>query len=89
MEVAVQLDKVVIMLGLVGRVKVVLAAKVGKGALLSESDCFALDGDGQGCGGGLFWVDFVVGEFICTEFARGQVKFEDLGKCCNQVSLVL
>ena len=37
-EVAVQLDEVVIMLGLVGRVKVVLAAKVGKGALLSESD---------------------------------------------------
>ena len=31
-EVAVQLDEVVIMLGLVGRVKVVLAAKVGKGA---------------------------------------------------------
>ena len=77
------------MLGLVGGVKVVLAAKVGEGALLFELYCFALYGDGQGCGGGLFRVDLVVGKFICTEFACGQVKFKYLGKGCHQVRLLL
>jgi len=87
--VAVQLGEVVIMLGLVGGVKVVLAAKVGEGALLSESYCFALYGNGQWCGVGLFRVDLVIGEFVCTEFACGQVKFEYLGESCHQVSLWL
>ena len=77
------------MLGLVGRVKVELTAEVCEGVLLSESYCFALNGNCQWCGGGLFRVDLVVGEFVCTEFACGQVKFEYLGKGCHQVSLLL
>ena len=37
--------------------------------MLSESYCLALYGDGQGCGGGLFRMNLVVGKFICSEFA--------------------
>ena len=56
MEVAVQLDKVVIMLGLVGRVKVVLAAKVGKGALLSVLPWIVMvRGVVVGCFGWTLW----------------------------------
>ena len=74
---------------MVGGVKVILAAEVGEGSLLAELYRLALDEDGQGCGDRLFRVNFVVWEFICTEFAGGQVKFEDLGECCNQVGLLL
>ena len=77
------------MLGLVGGVKIVLAAEVCESSPLPELYCFALNGDGQGCGGGLFRMDLVVGKFICSEFACGQVEFEYLGECCNQVGLVL
>ena len=48
-----------------------------------------MDEDGQGCGGRLFRANFVVWELIGTEFAGGQVKFEDLGECCDQVGLLL
>ena len=88
-KVAVQLEKVMVVLGLVGGIKVVLAAEVCEGSSLSELYRLALDEDGQGCGGRLLKVDFVVGELICAKFADGQVEFEDLGKCCNQVCLLL
>jgi hypothetical protein len=39
--------------------------------LLAELYGFAVDVDGEGCGGGLFWVGAVVLEFICPEFGRG------------------
>ena len=45
-KVAVQLEKVVVVLGLVSRVKVVLAAKVCEGTFLPELNHRALDGDG-------------------------------------------
>ena len=72
-----------------GRVKVILAAKVGEGSLLAELYRLALDEDGQGCGGRLLRMNFVVWELIGTEFAGGKVKFKDLGECCNQVGLLL
>ena len=78
-----------VVLGLVGRVKVVLAAKVGEGAFLPELDRLALDGNGQGCGCRLFRVDFMVGEFVCPKLACGQVEFKYLGECCDQVGLLL
>ena len=62
--VAVQLEKVMVVLGLVGGIKVVVAAEVCKGSSLSELYCLALDEDGQGCGGRLLRVDFVAGELI-------------------------
>ena len=74
---------------MVGGVKVILAAKVCEGSLLAELYRLALDEDGQGCGGRLFRVNFVVWEFVGTEFAGGQVKFEYLGECCDQVGLLL
>ena len=57
MEVAAQLEEVVVVLGLVGGIKIVSAAFI--------------------------W------EFICAKFACGQVEFEYLGKCCNQICLLL
>ena len=66
-----------------------MAAEVGEGSLLAELYRLALDEDGQGCGGRLFRVSFVVGELIGTEFAGGQVKFKNLGECCDQVGLLL
>ena len=72
-EVAVQLEKMMVVLRLGSRVKVILAAKVGEGSLLAELYRLALDEDGQGCGGRLFGVDFVVWEFIGAEFAGGEV----------------
>ena len=66
-----------------------MAAEVGEGSLLAELYRLALDEDGQGCGGRLFRVNFVIWELIGTEFAGGQVEFEDLGECCNQVGLLL
>ena len=74
---------------MVSGVKVILAAEVCKGSLLSELYRLALDEDSQGCGGSLFGVDFVVCKLIGTKFAGGQVKFEDLSECCNQVGLLL
>ena len=88
-EVAVQLEEVVVVLGLVCGIKIVLAAEVCEGSSLSELYRLALDEDGQGCGGRLLGVDFVVGKLVCAKFAGGQVEFEDLGKCCNQVGLLL
>ena len=49
------------MLGLVGGIKIVLAAEVCEGSSLSELYRLALDGDGQGCGARLLRMDFVVG----------------------------
>jgi hypothetical protein len=69
-DVAVQLEEVVVMLGVVIGVKVVPAAKVCEGALLAELYGFAVDVDGEGCGGGLFWVGAVVLEFVCPKFGR-------------------
>ena len=40
------MEEVVVMLGLVSRVKVVLAAKVHEGTFLPELNHLALDGDG-------------------------------------------
>jgi hypothetical protein len=74
---------------LVGGVKVILAAEVCEGSLLAELYRLALDEDGQGCGGRLFGVNFVVWKLIGTKFAGDQVKFEDLSECCNQVCLLL
>ena len=88
-EVAVQLEEVVVVLGLVGGVKVIFAAEVCEGSSLSELYRLALDEDGQGCGGRFLRVDLVVGEFICAELACSQVEFEYLSKCCNQVGLLL
>ena len=88
-KVVVQLEKVMVVLGLVGGIKVVLAAEVCEGSSLSELYRLALDEDSQGCGGRLLRVDFVVGELICVKLAGDQVEFEDLGKCCNQVCLLL
>ena len=88
-EVAVQLEEVVVVLGLVGGIKIVLAAELGEGSSLSELYRLSLDGDGQGCGGGLFRMDLVLGEFVCAELACSQVEFKYLGKCCNQVGLLL
>ena len=88
-EVAVQLEEVVVVLGLVGGVMVVLAADVCEGSLLDDVYCLALNGDGQGCGGGLFRMDLVVGKFVCADSACGQVKFIYLGESCNQIGLVL
>ena len=65
------------------RVKVILTAEVGEGALLAKLYGFAIDGDGEKCGGGLFGVGAVVWEFICAEFSGRQVQFKYLGKCCN------
>ena len=45
-KVAVQLEKVMVVLGLVSGIKVVLAAKVCEGACLPELNRLALDGDG-------------------------------------------
>ena len=72
-EVSVKLEEVVVVLGLVGRVKVVLAAKVCEGAFLPELNRLALDGNGQWCGCRLFRVGFMLGEFICPELTGGQV----------------
>ena len=88
-EVAVQLEVVVVVLGLVGGIKVVSAAEVCEGSSLSELYHLALDDDGQGCGGRLLRMDFVVGKFICAEFACGQVEFEYLSECCNQICWLL
>ena len=88
-EVAVQLEKMMVVLRLGSRVKVIVAAKVGEGSLLAELYRLALDEDGQGCRGRLFRVNFVVLELIGTEFAGGKVKFKDLGECCNQAGLLL
>ena len=74
---------------MVGGVKVILAAEVCKGSSLSELYRLALNGDGQGCGGGLYRIDLVAGKFVCVEFACGQVEFEYLGECCNQIGLLL
>ena len=57
--------------------------------MLAELYRLALDENGQGCGGRLFRVNLVVWELVGTEFAGGQVKFEDLGKGCDQVGLLL
>ena len=57
--------------------------------MLAELYRLALDEDGQGCGGRLFRVNFVLWEFVGTEFAGGQVKFEDMGECCDQIGLLL
>ena len=54
-----------VVLGLVGRVEVVLAAKVCEGAFLPEWDRLFFDGNGQWCGCRLFRVGFMVGEFVC------------------------
>ena len=51
-----------------------MAAEVCEGSSLSELYRLALDEDGQGCGGRLLRVDFVVGELICAKFAGGQVS---------------
>ena len=67
------MEKMVVVLRLVSRVKVILAAEVGEGSLLAELYRLALDEDGQGCGGRLFGVDFVVWKFIGAEFAGGEV----------------
>ena len=82
-KVVVQLEKVMVVLGLVGGIEVVLAAEVCEGSLLSELYRLALDEDGQGRGGRLLRVDFVVGKLICAKFAGGQVEFENLGECSN------
>ena len=74
---------------MVGGIKVELAAEVCEGSLLSELYRLALDEDGQGCGGRLFGVDFVVWKLIGAKFAGGQVELEDLSECCNQVGLLL
>ena len=47
-KVSVQLEEMVVVLRLVSRVKVILAAKVGEGSLLAELYRLALDEDGQG-----------------------------------------
>ena len=73
LEVSVQLEEVVVVLELVGRVKVVLAVQVCEGAFLRELNRLALDGNGQWCGCRLFRVRYMVGEFICPELACGQV----------------
>ena len=75
-EVSVLLDEVVVVLGLVSRVKVVFAAKVCEGTFLPELNHLALDGDGKWRGCGLFGIGFMVWEFVCPEF-------EDLGECSN------
>ena len=72
-EVSVHLEEMVVVLGLVGRVKVVLAAKVCEVAFWPELNRLALDGNGQWCGCRLFRVGFMVREFICSELACGQV----------------
>ena len=72
-EVTVELEEVVVVLGSVGRVKVVLAAKVCEGAFLPKLDRLSLDGNGQGCGCRLFRVNFMVGEFVCPILACGQI----------------
>jgi hypothetical protein len=69
-EVSIQLEEIVIVLGVVIGVKVVPAAKVCEGAVLAELYSFAVDVDGKGCGNGLFWVSAVVLEFICPKFGR-------------------
>ena len=74
---------------MVGGIKVILAAEVCEGSLLAELYRLALDEDGQGCSGRLLRVNFVVGKLIAAKFASGQVEFEDLGECCNQVCLLL
>ena len=74
---------------MVGGVKVIFAAEVCEGTLLSELYRFTLDENGEGRGGRLLWVYLVGGKFICTEFGGGQVKFEYLGKGCDQVCLLL
>ena len=74
---------------MVGGVKVIFAAEVGEGALLSELYRLALDEDGDWRAGGLFRVYLVGGKFVCAEFGSGQVKFEYLGKGCDQVCLLL
>ena len=45
-ELSVELEEAVVVLGLVSRVKVVLAAKVCEGTFLPELNRLALDGDG-------------------------------------------
>ena len=74
---------------MVGGVKVIFAAEVCEAALLSELYRLTLDENGEGRGGGLLWVYLVGGKFIRTEFGGGQVKFEYLGECCNQICLLL
>ena len=72
-KVSVQLEEMVVVLCLAGRVKVILAAEVCEGSLLAELYRLALDEDGQGRGGRLFKVYFVVWELIGTKFAGGKV----------------
>ena len=74
---------------MVGGIKVVLAAEVCEGAFLSELYRLALGEDGEGRGGGLLWVDFMGGKFICAEFGGDQVELKYLGKGCDQVCLLL
>ena len=74
---------------MVGGVKVIFAAEVCEGTLLSELYRLTLDENGEGRGGGLLWVYLGGGKFIRTDFGGGQVKFEYLGKGCDQVCLLL
>ena len=74
---------------MVGGIKVILAAEVCEGALLSDQYRLALDEDGEGRVGGLFRVYLVGGKFICAEFGGGQVELKYLGKGCDQVCLLL
>ena len=87
-EVAVQLEEVAVVLGLVGGVKIVLAAEVCECSLLPEFYCLALNGDGQGCGGGLFQMDLVVGKFVCAEFTRKNVwGTADVSRRCVEMEM--
>ena len=74
---------------MVDGVKVIFAAEVCESALLSELYRLVLDENGEGRAGGLFRMYLVGGKLLCVEFGRGQVKFEYLGKDCDQVCLLL
>ena len=74
---------------MVGGVKVIFAAEVCEGALLSELYRLALDEDGEERVGGLFRVYLVGGKFVCVEFGGGQVELKYLCKGCDQVCLLL
>ena len=74
---------------MVGGVKVIFAAEVCEGALLSELYRLTLDENGERRGGGLLRVYLVGGKFICPEFGGGQVELKYLGEGGDQVCLLL
>ena len=70
-------------------VQVILAAQICECSCLSKWDVCIVDSENEGGRLRLVSVDAMIWEFICAEFGVGEVQFEDGGKGCYEVGLLL